>query len=218
VRHGDADGQVWRRLAAGGTRRHYSRGDALFSEGDLSDRALVVERGWVKVASTNARGDEAVLALRGPGQVIGELSILDGEPRSASALALEDVEVSVVPANDLKRALDADPALARELLHELAARLRDADRMRLEFATLDTLARVSRRILELSERFGRQSADGGVEVALPLSQEELANWCAASRESTAKALRTLRDIGAVTTGRRIVTVQDREALVRAAEL
>jgi CRP-like cAMP-binding protein len=217
---GDADpeGQVWRRLAAGGTRRRYRRGDALFSEGDLSDRALVVQSGWVKVSSTNPQGHEAVLALRGPGQVIGELSILDGAPRSASAIALEDVEVSVVPAADLKRALDADPALARELLRELAGRLRDADRMRLEFATLDTLGRVSRRVLELSEGFGRETADGGVEIALPLSQEELANWCAASRESTAKALRALRDIGAVTTGRRTVTIQDREGLARAAGL
>jgi CRP-like cAMP-binding protein len=159
-----------------------------------------------------------VLALRGPGQVIGELSIIDGEPRSASAIALEPVEAAIVRAAEVSRALEEDASFAREMLRALAARLRDADRRRVEFATLDTLARVSRRLLELAERFGEPGPDGDTVVALPLSQEELASWCAASRESTAKALRTLRDVGTITTGRRTVTIADAGALARYAAL
>jgi CRP/FNR family cyclic AMP-dependent transcriptional regulator len=213
-----SEGDVWRRLADGGTRRRYRRGEALFSEGDLSDRVLIVESGWVKVSVASPDGHEAVLGLRGPGQVLGELSILDGAPRSASAIALEPVEATVVRAAELTRALDEDAEVSRELLRELARRLRDADRMRVEFATLDTLARVARRLLELAERFGEPGKDGGIVVALPLSQEEVASWCSASRESTAKALRTLREIGCITTGRRTVTIQDREKLERQAGL
>lgn len=213
----DGPDDVWRRLVESGTRRHYRRGDALFSQGDLSDRALLVESGWVKISVSSSDGQEAVLGLRGPGQVLGELSILDGAPRSASAVALEEVVASVVSAADLTRALDEDRELSRELLRELAVRLRDADRMRVEFGTLDTLARVARRLLELGEGFG-EPGDDGVVVALPLSQEELASWIGSSREATAKALRTLRELGCVTTGRRTVTIRDRAALVRQAGL
>ena len=85
--------------------------------------------------------------------------------------------------------------------------MREADRRRLEFSTLDTLARVATRLLELTERFGEPVA-GGICVELPLVQEDLARWCGASRESTVKALRTLRDLGVVTTARRTVTVHD----------
>jgi CRP/FNR family transcriptional regulator, cyclic AMP receptor protein len=214
----DFESAVWGRLAAGGLRRSYKRGDALLSEGDLTDRVLMVESGWVKLSIVSRDGQETVLGLRGPGQVIGELSVIDGRPRSANAIALEPVVAIVMPAPDVRRALEQDDALVRDLLRALAARLRDADRTRVELATLDTLARVARRLLELADRFGEATRDGGLEVALPLSQEEIASWCGASRESTAKALRTLRELGCVTTGRRTVTVVDHDALARHAAL
>jgi CRP/FNR family transcriptional regulator, cyclic AMP receptor protein len=114
----------------------------------------------------------------------------------------------------LARALD-DVAASRELIRMLAARLRDADRKRLEFAALDTLGRVAWRLLELSERFGHESG-GGISVELPLSQEQLAGWCGASRESTVKPLTSLRGLGCITTGRRRVVIRDLEALRRQA--
>jgi CRP-like cAMP-binding protein len=93
----------------------------------------------------------------------------------------------------------------------LAARLRDADRKRLEFAALDTLGRVAWRLLELSERFGHEGEEG-ISVELPLSQEQLAAWCGASRESTVKALTSLRGLGCIATGRRHVVIRDLEGL------
>jgi CRP/FNR family transcriptional regulator, cyclic AMP receptor protein len=112
----------------------------------------------------------------------------------------------------LTRAL-GDPAIAMELLRILAARLRDADRKRLEFAALDTLGRVAWRLEELGERFGEQTSEG-IEVELPLSQEQLASWCGASREATVKALAALRTLGCIATGRRSVLIRDAEALHR----
>jgi CRP-like cAMP-binding protein len=107
--------------------------------------------------------------------------------------------------------LETDHQATRELLIVIAERLREADRRRLEFTTLDTLARVATRLLELIERFGAPAPDG-ICLELPLVQEDLARWCGASRESTVKALRTLRGLGLVTTARRSVTVHDERGL------
>jgi CRP-like cAMP-binding protein len=98
-----------------------------------------------------------------------------------------------------------------ELLRVLASRLRDADRKRLEFAALDTLGRVAWRLQELGERLGEATADG-IEIELPLSQEQLAGWCGASREATVKALAALRTLGRISTGRRSVLIRDAQAL------
>ena len=202
-------------LRGAGRRVRFRRGQALFTEGDLADRVFVIERGWVIVTSIAPGGREIVLGLRGPGDVIGDLSALDGAPRSATAVAAGEVEATVAPGSALIRAL-SDAAAAMELLRVLASRLRDADRKRLEFAALDTLGRVAWRLHELSERFGEDTADG-IDVELPLSQEQLASWCGASREATVKALAALRTLGCISTGRRSVLIRDLQALRRHAQ-
>jgi len=211
----DGHGALLVALATAAASRRYRAGEALFLEGDISDRLFVLERGAVKIASTSTFGHEVVLGVRGPGDVVGELSTIDGAPRSASAVSLGAVEARVLSAHDFHAALDADPGAARELLRVVAARLRDADRKRVEFATLDTLGRVATRLLELSERFGQDAPDGR-RIDLPLSQEELAAWCGASREATVKALKALRELRLVTTGRRTLVVHDAAALARVA--
>jgi CRP-like cAMP-binding protein len=125
-------------------------------------------------------------------------------------VAIGDVDATVSSSATLTRALE-DAAAARGLVLILAARLRDADRTRIQFATLDTLGRVADRLLELSERFGQDTGDGIV-VELPLSQEQLASWCGASRESTVKALSTLRSLNCITTGRQSLVIHDLNAL------
>jgi CRP-like cAMP-binding protein len=207
-----SDDLLARALRSEGRRIQVRRGQALMTEGDLAERVFVIERGWVLITSTTHGGREVVLGLRGPGDVIGDLSALDGAPRSASALALGDVEATVAPGSALMRAL-RDAPTAMEMIRVLASRLRDADRKRLEFAALDTLGRVAWRLDELSERFGHDTPTG-VELELPLSQEQLASWCGASREATVKALASLRALGCITTGRRSVVIRDVDALRR----
>lgn len=195
-----------------GVLRRFSRGQALFVEGDRSDRVFLIDQGSVIVFCTAAAGRDVVLAVRGPGDVLGDLSALDDLPRSATALALDDVEAVVAPRSTLTRTL-ADVEAAQELIQTLANRLREADQRRLEFATRDTLGRVAMRLLDLAERFGRPTVDGVV-VELPLSQDQLASWCGASREATVKALGTLRSLGCIATYRRRVVVREVEALRR----
>jgi CRP-like cAMP-binding protein len=192
--------------------RRFRRGQVLFTAGDVAERVFLIDRGRVLISCTSADGREIVLGLRGPGDIIGELSALDGEARSATALVVADVEAVVAPGLALARALENVEA-ARQLISILATRLRDADRKRLEFATLDTLGRVAERVLELVTGFGSAGPDGIV-IELPLSQEQLASWCGASRESTVKALATLRALNCISTGRQSLVIHDVDALRR----
>ena len=204
-------------LRTHGAARTFPRGQALFTEGDLGERVFMIERGWVTLRTHGPDGEEMILALRGPGEVVGEMSAFDGAPRTATAVAVGEVQAIVAPARTIAGVLERDVAAANEFAHILARRLRESDRQRLEYTVLDTLARVARRLLDLAERFGKETPEG-VKVELPLSQEELASWCGASRESTVKALRTLREVGALTTGRRQVTLHDVDGLRRHARL
>jgi CRP/FNR family cyclic AMP-dependent transcriptional regulator len=202
-------------LRALGVVRQFPRGTALFHQDQVADRALVVLSGYVKLSSIDDEGREVVLAIRGPGDLIGELGALDGRPRSATAISLDAVTALAVPATAFKAFLAAHPQAAFEIISMLSTRLRDADRKRVEFTAQDSLSRVAARVLELSERFGDPVEDG-VRIELPISQEELAGWTGCSRDSVVKALQTMRGLGWIETQRKQITVRDLEALRRQA--
>lgn len=196
-----------------GRRRHFKRGATLFNEGDESSHVVVLEAGRVKISAFTEEGSEVVLAIRQPDDLLGELSVFDEEPRSATATALEDVEALVVGADGFKSFLQEHPRVALLLLGMISHRLRDADAKRIEYGTQDTVGRVARRLVELADRFGESAADG-LRISVPLSQQELAGWTGASREGVSKALQTLRKRGWIETHRKHVTVLDLEALAR----
>lgn len=200
-------------LRASGRVRTYRRGAALFFEGERSQTVAIVLRGRVKVSSLSSDGHETVLAFRSPGDLLGELSVLDGGPRSASVTAAEPVEALIVSGSRFRELLAARPRIAIVLLETLTRRLRDADRKRLEYGAYDTVGRVSRRLVELAADHGVDEATG-VRITLALSQGELAGWTGASRESVARALAILRRDGIISTDRRRIVVTDMEALRR----
>lgn len=191
--------------------RRFKSGAAVFHEGTASDGVIVIVRGRVKVSTVTGSGKEVLLAVRGPGDLLGELSAIDGLARSASVSALEPVEILVIASADFRAFLEHSPRVALLLLEVIGFRLRDADRKLVEFAACDTVGRVAARLVELVQEHGR-SAAAGYEITLPLSQEELAGFTGASREAVAKALRTMRELGWIITERRRVTVIDLEAL------
>ncbi|MEV4219343.1 Crp/Fnr family transcriptional regulator [Nonomuraea sp. ATR24] len=199
-------------LAAGRPRR-WERGTTVMTEGDTSDWVLVLTAGRVKVSSHTSGGTEVVLAVRGPGALLGEMSAIDGSPRSATVTALEPVSGVVI--RDFTGFLQDHGRVAVLLLRLVTERLRDSDRKRIEYGAFDTTGRVATRLIELAERYGEQTP-GGLRVALPLSQDELAGWTGASREAVSKALRSLRDRGLIETGRRRVVVHDLDGLRRRA--
>ncbi len=196
-----------------GVRRAFAQGHALFHEKQVSDRVMIVLEGRVKIASTSDDGRERVLAFRGPGEALGELSAIDGRPRSASVTAVDPVEALVLPTAAFRSFLEANPRVMFFLMQRLIGRLREADRKRVEFGATDTIGRVAARLVELSERYGRRTSDG-VRIDLPITQEELASWVGSSREGVNKALNTLKGLNWIDMERRSITVLDMEALRR----
>ncbi|MEU7838638.1 Crp/Fnr family transcriptional regulator [Nonomuraea sp. NPDC052129] len=196
-------------MRAAGRPRRWERGTTVMSEGDTSDWVLVLTEGRVKVSSHTSSGTEVVLAVRGPGGLLGEMSAIDGSPRSATVTALEPIAGIVV--RDFPAFLQAHGRIAVLLMQLVTGRLRDADRKRIEYGAFDTTGRVATRLIELAERYGEKT-NSGVRVALPLSQDELAGWTGASREAVSKALRLLRDRGLIETGRRRVVIHDLDGL------
>src|SRR3954469_17562682 len=185
-------------LEAIATPRRAHRGQAILSEGQVPDRVILLQRGFVKVVAAGADGQEVVLAFRGPGALLGEQALMDGAPRSAGVVAVEPVDMLVVPASAFRRYLDERPRIALALVALLSRRLRDSDRRLVQFATSDTLGRVAARLVQLCDEHGR-TGDDGVHIALPLTQEDLAGWTGSSLESTAKALRTMRRLHWIST-------------------
>ena len=183
----------------------------MFNEGGRSDFVASIMSGRVKASYFTDDGDEVVLAIRGPGALLGEMSAIDEEPLSATVTALEPVEAIVVPVDSFMDYLQQHPRVALMLLRGMSRKLRDSDRKRVEFAAFDALGRVARRLVELADDFGEVDGDG-IRISLPLSQEELAGWTGSSREAVSKALRTLRGRGWIETRRRAITVLDIDAL------
>ena len=198
-------------LTSAGVTRQWRRGAVIYREHEHSEWVVILRTGRVKVSSDTASGTEVVLAVRGPGALVGELSAIDRGRLSATVTALEPVTALVVPHVEFERYLQAHGRVAFLLMRELAMRLRDADRKRIEFGAYDTTGRVAARLVELAERFGTASPEG-VRIELPLSQDELAGWTGSSREAVTKALRALREEGWIQTGRLRVTVRDLDAL------
>ncbi len=207
--------QEWADLVRHGHPRRLPAGALLFFEGTRSDMVVIVVSGRVKVFTSAEDGAEVVLEVRGPGALLGELSVIDGQPRSASVRSLEATEILTLGFREFTDFLQAHPRTMWLLMRILTGRLRDADRRRIEFGVYDTLSRVARRLVELAERFG-EPTESGIMITLPLTQDELASWVGASREAVTRALRSLRVRGYVRTQRRAITVIDIDGLRRCA--
>lgn len=198
-------------LRARSGRRRFPAGAILMYDGQVGAEVMVLVGGRVKISYLTTDGHEVVLDFRGPGELLGELAVIDGHPRSSSVVAIEPVEVVAIAASAFQALVSERAGIAQALLRDIARRLRDADRKRIEFGTAPAIGRVAARLVELVERFGTRAPTGHV-IALPIMQEELASWTGSSREAVAKALRSLRELGLIATERRRITVLDLEGL------
>jgi CRP/FNR family cyclic AMP-dependent transcriptional regulator len=198
-----------------GGRRRFARGEHLMHQGEPGDRVLVLLAGHVKASYVDPSGREMVLSFRGPGDVLGELTFTHAEPRSSNVTAIEPVEAQALAASEFRAYLEDRPTAALTLIDVISRRFRDANRARAQFGDLDTVGRVAARLIELCERYGDHT-DSGIEIVLPVTQDDLGSWTAASRASVAGALRTMRDQGWSRTERRRITVLDLAALTQRA--
>lgn len=198
-------------------RRTYRRGEVIFHQGDPGDSLHVVCQGRLKVVITADNGEEAVLAVLGPGSVFGEMAILDGGPRSATVVALEAVETALLSRTDFTGLLRRSPAAVDGLLASLAKTIRQADEDIGGLTFLDLYGRLARKLLELAETHGEQS-DGIVVITVPLTQEELGAMIGSTRASVNKILGFFEDRGAIERRGRQIAITNKEVLRRRAEL
>ncbi|MBC6447573.1 Crp/Fnr family transcriptional regulator [Actinokineospora xionganensis] len=191
--------------------RTWARGDLLMRQGDRARWVLVLISGFVKVIAVTPGGRDAVLALRGPGDILGEMAAADGEPRSANVVAGTATTAYWLSARRLNNLATRNNGIAPALWRTAVDRSRSADLRRIELTDGPGLTRVAVVIAELADRFGRRTTDGVV-IALDLSQDDIAGIVSASRETVTRALRVLRADGAIATRRRQITVLRRDRL------
>ena len=194
-----------------GRRRHYRAGQVLFTEGDEGRDVVVLLDGNVKVVSAAPSGREVILDVIDPGELIGEMSAIDGRPRSATAVALTVVDVSVIGTPVFLSFLEQHGSAATALLQLIVARLRNSSQRQLEFGTSDALGRLCGCMLRMLDRYGGTD-DRGRHVTMPLAQHEIAAMTGLSREAVVKGLRSLRALGWIDLQARELTILDDEAM------
>ena len=205
------DDEAAEALSAAMIEHRLRRGEVLFRQGDAGDRLYVMTAGKVKLGRTSADGRENLLAILGPGQLFGELSLFDPGPRSATATAVTDCTIKSLSHEELGQWLTGRPEVARGLLNQLASRLRRANDVVADLVFSDVPGRVAKALLDLSSRFGRV-ADDGVHVNHDLTQEELAQLVGASRETVNKALADFASRGWLRLEGRSVVLMDVDRL------
>jgi CRP/FNR family transcriptional regulator, cyclic AMP receptor protein len=176
--------------------RRIRRGMTIFQKGDTGDSMMAVLRGRVRISAISSDGKEITLNVINPGEVFGEIALLDGQPRSADASAIEDTMLLVVERRNLVPFLRANDDLYLRLLAVLCDRLRSTSMALEAIALLDLPGRLARLLLKLAGDYGRP-APGGVRIDVKLSQRDLATLVASTRESVNKQLRIWREDGVV---------------------
>jgi CRP-like cAMP-binding protein len=192
------------RIAEKATRRTYGRGEVIFREEDSGDSLCVVITGLVKVYRTSPDGDEMVLVTLGPSSVFGELPMVDGGLRSASAAAVEATTVLTLTRAALMDALRDSPELVDRLLRSLGSMVRRLTDQAADLVFLDLHGRVAKLLLALAEERGSGQVDGR-SLDLGMTQTDLANMVGGSRQSVNQVLRSFERLGYLELdGRRII--------------
>ena len=191
------------------------RGTTLFQEGEPGDSLYIVLEGKVKLGRRSSDGRENLVAVMGPADQFGELSLFDPGPRTATAVVVTDARLARLPKQALQTWVQERPQIAIQLLHVIARRLRRTNTMLADLIFVDVPGRVAKQLLLLAQKFG--SVDGGqLRVTHDLTQEELAQLVGASRETVNKALADFASRGWLRLEGKSVVILDRERLARRA--
>ena len=188
-------------------RRKYGRGDIIFQKDEPGQSLFIIENGSVRIYIPGTQGADLTLAVMGPGDFFGDLSLLDDRPRSASAVAAIDSVLLSLERSDFSSLLRSRPDAALAVLATIARRLRDTDQTASDLAFLDVQGRLARKLLDLGEANGTQRDDG---IVLPsgLTQEDLANMIGVTRESVNRNLSVFRRLGLIAREGRKIIIRD----------
>jgi CRP-like cAMP-binding protein len=196
--------------------RRFRRGEVVFHLGDPGDALFVVSTGAVKITLPSESGDEAIIATLRPGDFFGELALLDGAPRSATAVALEPTETLVLPREPFRALVAMEPAIRDALLAALARELRRLTVHVEELHFLDIAGRLAARLAHLAAEHGKPGPDGALRLDAPLTQTDLASMVGCTRQSVNKLLGLFVGDGLIALDREAIVVLDLDGLLRAA--
>jgi CRP/FNR family cyclic AMP-dependent transcriptional regulator len=185
------------RLVALLRQRRVPAGTVLLTAEQPGEAIYLIRRGSVRVFLDEPGGTQVTLAFLGPGDSLGEMSLVDRSGRSANAETREETVLAWLDRGSFEEALRVCPQLTENLVRELAARLRAANQLIRALTTLDVTGRVSRQILALSDQYGRPTTAGAIRIPFVLHQRELAELVGATRERVNRVLRELREQGAI---------------------
>ena len=194
--------------------RSYRRGETIFHQDDPAATIHVIKNGQVKINTTSPEGGEIILAILADGDFFGELSLLDEGPRSANAIAMEATQTLTLQHGDFLEAMSKHPEMVKSVMSYLASRLRHADQRMEDAVFLDLPARLAKRLLELAQKRGVRT-DNGIEIALRLTQQDLAAAVGVTRIAINRQLGKLQDMGLLSIeGQRIIIVRPDELMKR----
>ncbi len=197
--------------------RRYRRGETIFHQDDPGDALHIIEAGAVKIVLPSPGGDEdAIIATLGPGDFFGELALLDDEPRSATAVAVEPTDTLVLRRDAFRHLVDTDPGLRAALLAGLAGELRRLTHHVGELHFLDLPGRLAQRLVRLA-RAADPAARGEVRLSWPYSQSELASMIGGTRQTVNRLLSGLAADGLVQFDAETLVIPDLDRLERVAE-
>ena len=211
-----ANERILESLASSLRRRRFRRNEVIFHQGDPGDSLHVVASGAVKIVLPSAEGEEAIIATLRPGDFFGELALLDGAPRSATATALEPSETMVLPRPVFVDLLDTLPGLRDALLADLAKELRRLTGHVEELHFLDLAGRLAMRLSRLAQE-AEPGREGEVRLNWPYTQSDLAAMIGGTRQSVNRLLSELVDDGLIRIEPDVLVVSDVDELIRRAE-
>lgn len=195
------------------TKRRYSAGQIIFHMGDEGGNLYIINSGRVKITLPSPHGEEVFLTILSGGEILGELSFIDGKPRSATVQALVETEILCLSRKDFLDFLRDRFDVSLRVLEVLAQRLRDTDNLVAESYFLNITSRLAKKILDLGQSFGI-SEKNGIRIGVRVTQRDLASMVGATRESVNKQLKVLREQGIIDLGGGHITILDPEKLLR----
>jgi CRP/FNR family transcriptional regulator, cyclic AMP receptor protein len=191
----------------------FAAGREIFAKGSPGNAMYAVLRGTLRMSAPGATGKEIVLNIIGPGEVFGEIALLDGLERTADAIAMSECELLVLDRRDVMPVLEKRADICMMLLKILCERLRRTSEQVEDLLFRHLEGRIAKALLQLADRIGRKSARG-VAVDLHVSQQELGNIVGGSRESVNKQLQVWQKQGLLSLGKGSIVIRDRAALER----
>lgn len=214
---GELDKESIGKLAERATQRTYSKGQLIFYQGDLAGSLFVMKEGLVKVFVTSEAGDEMLLVTLRPLDTFGELALLDGSERSASAQALEATTVVELNRATFLDVVRSDPNMTEALLHSMGAVLRRLTEQASDLVFLDLHGRVAKLLMHMADENGNVT-DDGIELDLKLTQTDIAAMVGGSRQSINQILRSFEDRGYLELQGKAVLVKEPNRLRKRAGL